>query len=86
MNARCECRTICQCAVVPGPAAWSIVRDGKEMKVCTRCILSGDYDRKLLVGKDDDANEFIEYDALGFFLMVTSLATEEGKDDNSQVS
>ena len=56
-----------------GPAAY-VVADGTPR--CTRCVYSGQYKRlpDLLEMK---AEEFIKWDALGFLLLLTELASEE---------
>jgi len=81
-HGECECRNGCQCAARPGPAAFTVVRDGVTMKVCTRCDFSSDRPtQKLLVTKDDDASVFSDYDILGAFVLAGMLdgAVEVGK-------
>ena len=54
-HGECECRQWCQCQRNdPGPAAEEITRDGKRLRVCTRCKLTGDTDRVWLVTKAGD--------------------------------
>jgi len=71
MRIECECREVCPCKDKAGPALYLIVRDGKEMKVCTRCILGkgdwseGDKVVRVLEETDVPLAEFFEYDILG---------------------
>ncbi len=74
---QCECRDGCQCKAVAGPAAWTINRDGRILKVCSRCTLSGDTDRKLLVTDETPLAPFEEYDFLGAFLICSYLNKEK---------
>ena len=64
----CECiHDACQCSTRgPGPAAYTAVRDGKRMRLCTRCDLFQDRPTKeLLVKSMADLPLFEEYDSLG---------------------
>lgn len=72
-HGECECRQGCQCAGIPGPAAEEITRNGKRMKVCTRCTLTGDVDRVWLVTEDTPGDVFRNYDPLGFFCILGHL-------------
>lgn len=72
----CECRGGCQCEGTAGPAAYEIERDGKKMKVCTRCDLSSDSSKKLLLKPNDEIKPFWDYDAIGTFCF-TAHVTEE---------
>ncbi len=82
---RCECG---DCAVAgpagcDGPAAFTVVRDGKKMKVCTRCDLSIDQQKTLLVTRDTPAHAFAAWDAFGFIMLSFALQGEgEDEDDN----
>ncbi len=79
-HGECECRQGCQCQGVPGPAAEEITRDGKRLRVCTRCTLPEDTDRVWLVTKDSPADVFMNYDTLGFFVIIGHLSSEESGD------
>lgn len=71
----------CQCQRNdPGPAAEEITRDGKRLRVCTRCKLTGDTDRVWLVTKDSPAEVFMDYDPLGFLVIIDHLSSEEPGD------
>lgn len=74
----CECDDQgCQCDWNPGPAAYTVVRDGKTMKVCTRCDLTSDKPtRKLLVTEDTDPVVFAEYDLLGALHLANEVRKE----------
>lgn len=65
------------CCGGTGPAAFSVVRDGKRIRVCTRCDLSRDEDKRLLVKKTDMAEPFQSFDALGFFCILGKLSEED---------
>jgi hypothetical protein len=67
---RCECRDGCQCQEKPGPAAYLIQRDGRKLRVCTRCTLPGDETLEVLVNKNTPSREYIEHDALGILCLV----------------
>ena len=75
-HGECECRQGCQCAGVPGPAAELITRDGKRMRVCTRCTLPGDSEREWLLTEESPSEPFASYDALGFFCAAMHLANK----------
>jgi hypothetical protein len=75
MRNDCECRDGCQCEVVAVPAAYSVTRGGKTMKVCTRCTLPGDEDQKC-IAHDEDAAMFFDYDPLGAFVLSYDMATK----------
>lgn len=51
------------------PVAFLIERDGKEMKVCTRCDLSSDKHIANLFDETTEMQPFAEHDALGLFCM-----------------
>lgn len=77
----CECRGGgCQCDEKVGPAAWSVVRDGKTMKVCTRCDFSEDKPtRKFLGDLNTNMAPFWEYDVLGAFCIMGDAAEAREK-------
>src|SRR5580765_3096704 len=70
----------CECSehVCDGPAAWSIAREGKRLAVCTRCTLSDDTDRSLLVTMADPVQVYLDYDALGL-LIIAAMLGEKGE-------
>ena len=74
-HGECECRNGCRCACYAGPAAYEVIRNGKTMKVCTRCDLSSDVaTRKLLVTEDESGGEYGRWDSLGLFCILGELA------------
>jgi hypothetical protein len=73
----CECRDGCRCEHSPGPAAFSLKRGAQSLKVCTRCDLSGDTDKKLLLASDTPIKLFADYDLLGAFCFA-NYATADG--------
>lgn len=72
----CDCRQDCQCAIIPGPAAYSIKRDDKDMKVCTRCIWVTDKDKKILMHPEEPCGIYIEYDPLGALVIAMEFCKE----------
>ncbi len=87
-HGECECRDGCQCEDTPGPAAFSVVRDGKKMRVCTRCYLKTDSAKKLLVTRTDSSVLYFSYDVLGALLIAAELNEEKtmGKDKKNTES
>lgn len=68
----CECDGA-MCCRGYGPAAFSVVRDGKAMKVCTKCDLSSDTNKVLLVKKTDKTKIWMDYDPLGAMCIMFKL-------------
>jgi len=66
----CECRETCACAENPGPAVFLIEREGKQLRVCTRCKLSGDDLIKTLLENVDNVIPLLEYDDFGMTLIA----------------
>lgn len=73
----CECRSRCQCSEEPGPAAYSIVRQGVSLRVCTRCTLLGDEKKTPLPSSNDDCVLFFEYDPLGATVLADYIREKE---------
>lgn len=71
----CECREHCDCCLEAGPAALQVTRRGDLLKVCTRCVLTEDVDRKVLLEEEDNIVPLFAYDALG--LVVLALREKE---------
>lgn len=61
----CQCPTGMAggCCGGHGPAAFEVERDGKTIRVCTKCDLSSDKNKVLLVKESDDKKIFIKHDA-----------------------
>lgn len=58
------------------PVAYIVKRDNMHVKVCTRCMLSSDEVIQKLFDQHSNAKTFIDYDALGAFVMLGDLAEE----------
>lgn len=71
----CECPNASgMCCGGMGPAAYEVTREGKQLKLCTRCDLTADRPtRRLLLTKEDSADIFLTFDALGFFCILNEL-------------
>ena len=77
-HGECECRDGCQCEHRAGPAACEVARNGKTMRVCTRCDFASDRPtRRLLVTRDDDATSYYDWDVLGFVCISHALSEPE---------
>lgn len=74
----CECPTPTgQCCGGCGPVAHSVLRDGKRLKLCTRCTFPGDTDRELLVKKTDKLEPWKTFDVVGFFCILGELSNKK---------
>lgn len=61
----CDCDGATCCAG-RGPAVYSVLRGGKRLNLCTRCILPGDAERTTLPGvKNLDFDALMRFDSLG---------------------
>lgn len=78
---QCECGPDTGCMECRGfgPAAFRVTRDGKRIRVCSRCDLSSDTNKILLVKPTDKADIFLEWDALGFLCIANMLAKNTNK-------
>ena len=66
----CECNGY-MCCGGRGIAVYSIKRNEKEMKVCTRCLLSSDKDVKILkYVLKLSPDKLMNFDALGTFCLM----------------
>lgn len=66
----CECNGD-MCCGGRGIAVFEVERGGKKMKVCTRCDLSSDKNRKILkYVKKIPAKKLINFDSLGAFCLA----------------
>lgn len=68
----CECPARGMCCNGYGPAAYLVERDGKKLKLCTRCDLSGDKRIKILV-KKSQLEEYFDFDPLGGMVLAMDL-------------
>lgn len=77
----CECESQCQAHGDNNPelipCAYIIERDGKEMKVCTRCLLTTDKRVAFLVDDTTVMTPFVDYDALGVFCLMNEYSRKE---------
>jgi len=64
------------CCGGKGPVAYVVTRGGKDVRVCTRCDVSSDTNRRLLVTAQDPSDVYMEHDALGAFCLISDLAKE----------
>jgi len=55
----------------PGPAIIEVTRDGKRMKICSRCDLFGDEEKKVLL--DLDVEALLAFDAFGAKALLPEL-------------
>lgn len=62
------------------PVAFIIERNGKEMKVCTRCDLTSDKKIARLFDRDTLMQPFMEFDALGAVCLGIFLDDKEWED------
>lgn len=74
----CECK---DCGVHAesndAPLAYLIERDGKQLKVCTRCRRSGDLVLGLLIDMSAPIDPHFDYDALGTLGVVMYMLEHE---------
>lgn len=70
----CECNGV-MCCGGRGIAVFQVERDGKTMKVCTRCDFSGDKNKKILkyVTKIP-AKKLMDFDSLGAVCLANYIA------------
>lgn len=68
----CRCRGQCACGNgFPGPVAYEALRDGKRVKLCTKCIGASDEALVVLVRPGDVGFDAIaKYDAFGARLLA----------------
>lgn len=65
------------CCMGRGPAAFEVLRDGKKMRVCTRCDFSSDEPtRKLLVRGTDPMSIYSDFDGLGALCLAFMLSEQ----------
>ena len=82
---RCECNEGCPCEQGAGPAAYLIKRAGRTLKVCTRCMLSGDEKLKVLVTRAVSPLPFIKWDVDMVIVLAEEMREEEEKERNKAV-
>jgi hypothetical protein len=77
----CQCVKDCDLSWCGGrgPASWSVTREGKTLQVCSRCRLSGDTNKRLLVKKTDALSLFESWDSMGTELIRLHLTEDKWK-------
>ena len=76
-HGECECRDGCQCERNPGPAAFVVTRNGKDVKVCTKCDLSSDRaTKRSLFTMETPLEPYRRWDALGAFCIAMRAALD----------
>ena len=75
-HGKCECHGT-SCCGGRGPAAFEVIRDEKKMLVCTRCDLSSDKDKRLLITGREPASTYFDFDALGAVCLGFALEKQE---------
>lgn len=81
---RCQCGPEYGCMACggTGPAAYEATRDGKRLRLCTRCDLTSDTDKVLLIQETDtNVQVFKDFDALGFFCIIRELMERRKQKD-----
>lgn len=69
----CDCHCNNHGSENNAPVAFLVERNGKELKVCTHCDLSSDRKIARLFDEQTIMAPFLEYDALGAFVMLAFL-------------
>ena len=72
----CECDGI-SCCGGRGPAWLEVTREGRRIKVCTRCDLTSDKDREILVQPTTPTKVFSDFDALGAMVIADLLQNSD---------
>ena len=73
----CECNGS-SCCGGRGIAVFQVNRNGKILKVCTRCDFSSDKDKKILrYVKKLPAKKLMDFDALGTFCLVANIRDKD---------
>jgi len=77
-HGKCECAP-CRAGWCGGrgPAAYEVRRDGKVLRVCTKCTLFRDNYQKLLVKPGDPIEPFEAWDELGTMRIQSELQAAE---------
>lgn len=77
-HGRCECpEPTARCCGGSGPVAHEVTRDGKRLRLCTRCDFSTDTNKKLLVTGTEPVGLYLEFDALGAFVIAMTLSEQQ---------
>lgn len=69
----CECpHASHECCGGRGPAVFEVTRDGKKLKLCTRCDFSSDK-KRLIVDGEYPLKTLVDFDPLGAFVVAGML-------------
>lgn len=71
-----DCNIYSNCGKSIAPVTKLVERNGKRIKVCSRCDLSSDKLIKLLVNKNTPAKALIDYDALGAMCIMSEISEQ----------
>lgn len=77
----CECDNgvVGGCCLGNGPVAFEVVRDGRTMRLCTRCDLSDDKNKRLLVTEADNLEIFLNHDVMGAMVIAGMLEQDKSR-------
>jgi hypothetical protein len=82
----CECTNNCNVHFGNkengAPCTEVVERDGKELKVCSRCVLTGDKHVRYLIDEETPLGPFMKYDALGTFCTAMHFNAEKEEKEN----
>ena len=87
VHGTCECTLVsvhnsrhinCPCSVTLGPASYSVVRDGAQIFICSRCVVWNDINRECLITLDEDFKVYLDYDNLGSVIIAAYLDDADG--------
>lgn len=77
-HGQCQCpQASGMCCGGLGPAAFRVTRNGTTLLLCTRCDMTSDTDKQLLVTGDEPADLYVNFDALGAFCIMATLAEQQ---------
>lgn len=63
----------CACEKEPGPAAYAVLRSGKQVDVCTRCVVSTDRMLLILTSPFDNPDPYAKHDPAGAFVLAMAM-------------
>lgn len=73
----CKCGVHERIDAETAPVAYLVEREGRTLKVCTRCDLSSDTRVARLFDRSTHSDSFMEYDPLGAMAMLGQLDSEK---------
>src|ERR1700687_2107103 len=78
-HGKCECNNQdCACYANPGPVAYSVIRNKKNILVCTCCVTSEDTHIVCVVKRSDSPELYFNYDFLGAMLLTKHVCEDDG--------